>query len=268
MDGVLIDSEPFWRQAELDVLCPLGVPLTDDLCRTTTGMRIDRVVQYWFDRYPWPCDSAGGKGLSVQDVSDVIVDRVVALVAAEGEALPGAVAAIEHAVSLMSQPPVPGSPVSSPGLIAASPPEQDASTSVAVPRVAIATSSPLRLAVAVLRRIDAAHHFGLAPRGDVSSPAGQDAYVGGLRVISAEGLPHPKPHPEVYMKAAAVIGVPPQRCVAVEDSGPGVISALAAGMRVVAVPAEHDRTERRVNAATAVIPCLGAFPKALEGLCL
>ncbi|MGI5248783.1 HAD-IA family hydrolase [Actinacidiphila glaucinigra] len=38
------------------------------------------------------------------------------------------------------------------------------------------------------------------------------------------------------MRAAAEIGVPPSRCLAVEDSPNGIRSATAAGMRVLAVP--------------------------------
>ncbi len=47
---------------------------------------------------------------------------------------------------------------------------------------------------------------------------------------------HPKPHPEPYQRAAALIGADPARCVALEDSPNGVASALAAGCITIAVP--------------------------------
>jgi beta-phosphoglucomutase-like phosphatase (HAD superfamily) len=45
-----------------------------------------------------------------------------------------------------------------------------------------------------------------------------------------------KPAPDVYLEAAARLGVPPGRCAVVEDSASGLPSAAAAGMWVVAVP--------------------------------
>ncbi|MFG2736358.1 HAD family hydrolase [Streptomyces harbinensis] len=54
--------------------------------------------------------------------------------------------------------------------------------------------------------------------------------------VSAEEVPRGKPAPDVFEAAAHRLGVPPQRCVVVEDAAPGVTAALAAGMRCVAVP--------------------------------
>ncbi|WP_116109070.1 HAD family hydrolase [Amycolatopsis ruanii] len=45
-----------------------------------------------------------------------------------------------------------------------------------------------------------------------------------------------KPHPEPYLRAARLLGVDPARCVAVEDSPPGTVSAAAAGCVVLVVP--------------------------------
>jgi len=52
-----------------------------------------------------------------------------------------------------------------------------------------------------------------------------------------------KPAPDLYLKAAEAIGVPAARCVAFEDSYPGLESALAAGMKVVGVTTTHTRRE-------------------------
>jgi beta-phosphoglucomutase-like phosphatase (HAD superfamily) len=48
---------------------------------------------------------------------------------------------------------------------------------------------------------------------------------------------HGKPHPEPYLTAAALLGVRPEDCLAIEDSPTGTASAAAAGVPVVAVPA-------------------------------
>jgi sugar-phosphatase len=44
MDGVLVNSEPLWRAAEIKVYARYGVFLTDEECRQTKGLRIDRVT--------------------------------------------------------------------------------------------------------------------------------------------------------------------------------------------------------------------------------
>ena len=63
-------------------------------------------------------------------------------------------------------------------------------------------------------------------------------------VIDAEMVSRLKPSPEPYLKAAERLGVLPQDMLAIEDSGSGVTSALAAGMRCVAVHVEvHERHE-------------------------
>lgn len=59
-----------------------------------------------------------------------------------------------------------------------------------------------------------------------------DTVVAGDEVVAA------KPHPEPYLTAARLLGVPIERCVAIEDSPTGVASAVASGAAVLAVPAE------------------------------
>jgi len=58
-------------------------------------------------------------------------------------------------------------------------------------------------------------------------------------VVSSEQVRRGKPAPDVYLAAAAELGVPPERCVAIEDSANGLRAAAAAGMTVVAVPNPH-----------------------------
>ncbi|MFB9475297.1 HAD family hydrolase [Nonomuraea salmonea] len=55
-------------------------------------------------------------------------------------------------------------------------------------------------------------------------------------VVCGDEVSRPKPDPEAYLTAARRLGVDPRGCVALEDSVPGVASALAAGCLVVAVP--------------------------------
>jgi len=59
-------------------------------------------------------------------------------------------------------------------------------------------------------------------------------------VVCGDEVTMPKPDPEPYRTAAALLGVPIEQCVAIEDSPTGVASALASGAVVLAVPAELE----------------------------
>lgn len=86
-------------------------------------------------------------------------------------------------------------------------------------------------------------------------------------IQSAEHEPFGKPHPGVYIEAARAMGVPAIECVAFEDSPNGVVAALAARMKVVAVPDPALVDDRRYLAANLVLPSLTAFrPEMLEAL--
>lgn len=54
--------------------------------------------------------------------------------------------------------------------------------------------------------------------------------------VASEEVPRGKPAPDVYLEAARRLGQPPAACAAVEDSANGLRSAVAAGLRVVAIP--------------------------------
>jgi len=53
--------------------------------------------------------------------------------------------------------------------------------------------------------------------------------------LTSDDVPHPKPAPDIYLRAADLLGVAADRCVVLEDSPTGITAARAAGMRVVAV---------------------------------
>lgn len=53
MDGLLIDSEPFWKYAERTVYETVDVFIDDDFLRQVEGLRIDEAIQFVYDRYPF-----------------------------------------------------------------------------------------------------------------------------------------------------------------------------------------------------------------------
>lgn len=63
-------------------------------------------------------------------------------------------------------------------------------------------------------------------------------------VVSAEGLPYGKPHPQVFLDCASAMGLTAQRILVIEDSVNGVVAAKAAQMQVIAVP-DPDHVEQR-----------------------
>ncbi len=58
-------------------------------------------------------------------------------------------------------------------------------------------------------------------------------------VVDGHQVERPKPFPDVYLKAAGMLGVPPRDCIVFEDSHSGIEAARAAGMRVVGIRTTH-----------------------------
>ena len=53
MDGLIIDSEPLWKIAEIETFKEVGFDFTIEMCALTTGMRIDEVVEFWRKKLKW-----------------------------------------------------------------------------------------------------------------------------------------------------------------------------------------------------------------------
>jgi sugar-phosphatase len=107
--------------------------------------------------------------------------------------------------------------------------------------IAIASSSSLTLIDAVVQRLGLERYVQLRASA----------------VDEAEG----KPHPAVYLTAARRLGVEPERCLALEDSPNGVLSAKGAGMYCIAVPDPNlaadprfDRADRRLDSLEEFTP--------------
>lgn len=84
MDGVLIDSEPVWKDAMEEVFESVGCPLTREDFQKTVGLRLDEVIAYWFKISPW-------ENASPEEVMQRIINRMVELLGANGKPLTGVV---------------------------------------------------------------------------------------------------------------------------------------------------------------------------------
>ncbi|MBS1626205.1 MAG: hexitol phosphatase HxpB [Bacteroidetes bacterium] len=182
MDGLLIDSEPYWRKSMIKVLASVGLQLTEEQCASTTGLRFDHVLEYWYEKYPW-------EAKTIVEVHEEILDEMEHAITHEAQLMPGVIESLELFTSR--------------GF-----------------KVALASSSAMRLIQACVKRLHAQEIF--------------------KAVISAEHEEYGKPHPAVFIKAAAEIKVHPLDCIVLEDSLMGVIAAKAARMQCVAIPAPEN----------------------------
>jgi sugar-phosphatase len=197
MDGLLIDSEILWHEAEVEIFASLGVALDGATDRSTKGLYVAEVVDYWYARSPWDAPHRA-------EVVAMLLARVGDLIETKGRLQPGALRAIEL-------------------------------TSRRGP-VALASSTPLTLIERSLA------HFGLSDRF--------------ASLHSAQFEPYGKPHPGVFLTAAASLGVAPERCLVFEDSAAGVLAAKAGRMKVVAVPTASDRALAAFSLADVVLGSL------------
>jgi beta-phosphoglucomutase len=62
-------------------------------------------------------------------------------------------------------------------------------------------------------------------------------------IVAAEDISRGKPHPDVFVRAAEQVDVPPERCLVIEDSLHGVRAARAANMRCLALETTHSAAE-------------------------
>jgi HAD superfamily hydrolase (TIGR01509 family) len=181
MDGLLVDTEPFWFEVEHAVMARLGGQWTTADQRALVGGSLQRSVGYLLSR------AGPGATASHDEVAGWLLGGMAALLA-------------EREAALM------------PGAL-------DLLTDVeraGIPRILVTSSEPV-IMDAVLTS--------LARHGVV--------FTG---TVCGADVSEPKPHPEPYQVAAALIGAEPRFCVALEDSPNGVGSALAAGCITIAVP--------------------------------
>ncbi|MGN6680293.1 MAG: HAD family hydrolase [Streptosporangiaceae bacterium] len=129
-------------------------------------------------------------------------------------------------------------------LHASAPPDKVAALVIERMRARYKDGPPLmRGAVEAVRRLASRWPLGLASS---SPPVLIDAALqgGGVKAcftvtMSTEQVPRGKPAPDIYLEVTRRMGYPPASCAAVEDSTNGIRSAVAAGLRTVAVP--HPR---------------------------
>ena len=181
MDGTLIDTEPLWMAAEIELTSRFGVPWTAQDATELVGSAMVHSAGVL---------RARGVDLPVATIVDELTASVARGVAHRVPWQPGAREALET-------------------LRAARVP------------LALVTSSYRPLA----------------------DPFAVAAGVFDV-VVAGDDVARAKPDPEPYLAAARALGVPVERCVAVEDSRSGIASALASGARTLAVDGVQQVADR------------------------
>ena len=77
-------------------------------------------------------------------------------------------------------------------------------------------------------------------------------------ILTLDDVTRGKPSPDLYLLAAARLGLAPQACIAVEDSNHGVAASHAAGAITIMVPDMAPPTDETRSKCAAIVPDLGA----------
>jgi HAD superfamily hydrolase (TIGR01509 family) len=123
MDGLLIDSEPFWVESEKKVFDTVGVTLTDDLCQQTYGMRIQEVIPHWHRKFPWDQTKR-----TFEAIEHEIIEGVCEKIDTSGKAFDG----VDYIIEFFKQRNIP---------------------------LALASSSPMKIINSVMNRLGIAKEF-------------------------------------------------------------------------------------------------------------
>ena len=73
MDGVLVESEAIWKQAEYEVFSSLGVSVTEENSSYTQSLTTKEVTAFWYQKFPW-------KETPLSEVEEMVVRRVMELI--------------------------------------------------------------------------------------------------------------------------------------------------------------------------------------------
>jgi len=202
MDGLLIDSEPLWHEAEVEAAKLAGIDLTEKQFLDNTGLKSDKIVDQWFNNIkPWTTPSK-------KEVEEKLVSRLIERVKERGVPKPGAMKILE----MMKKKNV---------------------------KMALASSSRMSIIDAAVEKLNIRNYFD--------------------ELYSAEFEEHGKPHPGVYLTTAKMLDIPPDACLAFEDSFNGLLSAKSARMKCVCVPDESLRGDQRLAIADEILDSLEDF---------
>jgi sugar-phosphatase len=205
MDGLLVDSEPWWKVAEKKVFSGYGLNLDDDLLRQVMGFRLNEVVAHWYQYQAW-------ENPNFEATEEAIIACMEDLLNTHAVALPGVIDSLEFAKQKGY-------------------------------KIALASSSSMRLIKVVLNKLHLASYFDLC--------------------FSADAVAFGKPHPSIFLETAQRLRSEPKNCLVIEDSINGMVAAKAARMTCVVVPEEINQNNPKFGLADYKLKTLNDFPNLL-----
>jgi HAD superfamily hydrolase (TIGR01509 family) len=189
MDGVLVFSEPFWREAEHKIFKEkFNIELTEDDVNQSTGLKTTEVVTMHMTKYGFTCD--------VIMIGHEIEKEVVRLVYERGEPMEG----LKELTDWIKEK----------GW-----------------RRCLVTSSSQYVYEHIVKFVGLETFF--------------------ERKFTAYDEEWGKPNPAVYHSAINYLGLPKENIIVIEDSMNGVKAAHAAGLKILGLPEEHNRTNELYN---------------------
>ncbi len=201
MDGLLIDSEPLWYEAAVEVFKKFDIDLNPQQYATTTGLRTKEFIEWWFQQFNI---SANHIATTDKDITKLVIEKI----SAKGQALPGVSFIFNYFIERKF-------------------------------KIGLASSSDYSIIDMVVNKLGIRNYL--------------------QAIESAEKLPYGKPHPQVFLNCAAALNSHPTACICFEDSINGMIAAKAARMKCVVVPAAHEISKIKFNAADLKLPSLLNF---------
>jgi HAD superfamily hydrolase (TIGR01509 family) len=84
MDGLLVDTEPFWQQVERDIFARYGITITPDMQKDVTfGLQTNEVILHWYHQKPWD-------NFSLDELEDEFYEKIGKLMREEAQLMDGA----------------------------------------------------------------------------------------------------------------------------------------------------------------------------------
>ena len=201
LDGLLINSEPFWQEAEYTMFQNLGIEITPKIKETTYGLPVNEVIEYYYKIKPW-------KNLNKNQIRYEMFDKVEQQIQNHGKPLPGAIQILDFFKNKKI-------------------------------KVGLASASPYGIIYTAIDILKIRDYFDMIHSGDEED--------------------YGKPHPAVYINAAKKLNIKSINCLVFEDSLVGVIAALAARMKVVAITRNENGNNQKYMVADLRLNSLTEF---------
>ncbi len=186
MDGVIVDSEPLHKKVQETILARYHIEPTEEELQSYVGLGVKPLLEKHIQKYRLP--------VSLEALHLFYLETLFRIFSnGELKPIPGAIELIQQAKAF--------------GL-----------------KLAVASSSPLKLIQLILHRLKILKYFDT--------------------VVSGDEVKKGKPDPEIFLEAASRVGCAPEECIVIEDSTNGVLAAKKAKMKCIAFQSPNTKGQQ------------------------